>query len=85
VLGPVERRRDIETARGSATSRCSVTVPFCEPIQHSVGRLCPAWISTVFDMPLLGEGQVRLGNGDVAGPLSNAVPECLQIADLLCL
>jgi hypothetical protein len=68
ALVSVERRRDIEIGMRLG-NQTGVRLPFLfrEPIHHSVGRLCPAWISAVFDKPLLGEGQIRLRDEDVAG------------------
>jgi hypothetical protein len=42
-----------------------------------------ARVSAIFRKPLFGEHQVGLGYRDLAGLLGDAVPESLQIADLL--
>jgi hypothetical protein len=56
-----------------------------KPIQDVTGRSCSAWISTIFSKTRLRKGEVRLRNWNFTRFLGNAVPERLQITDLLCL
>jgi len=54
-----------------------------QAVEHVTGGPGSARVSAILCKPLFSEDQVRLGHRDLARLLGDAVPQILQIADLL--
>jgi hypothetical protein len=77
------RIRRIQTARTSPRTRSTIRVR--QTIEDITGGPSAAGISAILGEPLLSKEEVRLGHRNLVRPCGDAVPESLQIADLLSL
>jgi len=85
-LVPFERRRDVEIgARLGNELVLGHPILLCQAIEHVMGWWSLAGVAAVVGKPLLCELDVALGTWNLTRPLDDAVPERLQVADLLSL
>src|SRR3990170_6151990 len=75
------QRRDRPAAPKPADARSPILL--FQVVEHVMGWSSLAWIAAVLGKALLCELDVTLGNRNLARPLGDAVPEGLQITDLL--